>query len=148
MPWELTGNPNFDIGPNSFLGTHHRLDPLRIKTGTDELQLFPNPQNVPDAVHIRPANSDLGEVGNVGIWTNTPQTALHVNGVSRFDEFVRLNCGIYPRPPAPGGVDYRVTEGAPPRDPVPGELLLGGIRTTILGFDGPPEDPVYPQGLR
>jgi hypothetical protein len=74
MPWELTGNPDADINPNdpnndpgaSWLGTIGRQDPLRIRTGTNSLFDFQNP-NQPDTVYILPARPDTDELGYVGI---------------------------------------------------------------------------------
>jgi len=140
MPWELTGNPDADINPNdpnndpsaSWLGTIGRQDPLRIRTGTNSLFDFTNP-NQPDTVHSQPARPDVDKLGNVGIWTNTPQATLHVAGSLRVDSTMRLPGGGWQ------GVDLSVT--VDPIEPVPGELVLGGIRTSISGFDGPPDEP-------
>jgi Chaperone of endosialidase len=149
MPWELTGNPDADINPNdpnndpsaSWLGTVGRQDPLRIRTGTNSLFDFTNP-NQPDTVHIQPARPDTDELGYVGIWTNTPQETLHVAGSLRVDATMRLPGGVWQ------GTDLTVRVA--PVNPVPGELVLGGIRTSVSGFDGPPDEPpswLVPGGL-
>jgi hypothetical protein len=66
MPWELTGNPDGDIGANNFLGTRAN-DPLRIRTRTSV--------NNADAMTITPAPSAT-TTGNVGIGTTTPSQKL------------------------------------------------------------------------
>jgi hypothetical protein len=132
MPWDLAGNPNntgnaaLDIGPNSFLGSRGRVD-LRIRTNHDA-----DPMGV-DAVHINATRTDVEPAGRVGIWTSTPESALHVNGASTLDGIVRLPGGTRL------GTDLRVRVF--PVDPVPCELVLGGIRTSVSGFDGPPDEP-------
>jgi hypothetical protein len=77
--------------------------------------------------------------GNVGIGTPDPDTVLHVNGDSTFDGNTTFNGSAR----LPGGVwlGQDLTVRVPPVSPVPGELILGGIRTSISGFDGVPDDP-------
>jgi hypothetical protein len=70
MPWDLTGNPDGDIGPNNFLGTRAN-DPLRIRTRSSV--------NNADAMTITPA-PDAATTGNVGIGTNNPAARLTVAG--------------------------------------------------------------------
>ena len=73
MPaWQTDGNPDADIGPNSFLGTRAN-DPLRIRTRSSV--------NNADVMTITPA-PDAATTGNVGIGTGTApiQRTLHVRG--------------------------------------------------------------------
>jgi hypothetical protein len=72
MPWDLNGNPDGDIGANSFLGTRAN-DPLRIRTNSNV--------NNANAMTITPA-PNATTTGNVGIGTGTAaiQRTLHVRG--------------------------------------------------------------------
>jgi hypothetical protein len=149
MPWELTGNPDADIGPDNFLGTRGQ-DPLRIKTFADGDRNLSDRPNGKDVVFITPSEAiDFDRLGSVGIRTNRPESALHVNGA--------IICGGHggnERPWLPGllvnggvwqGRDLNVPyPGVPLVAPVPGELALGGIRTSIRGFDGGQDDPGRP----
>jgi Chaperone of endosialidase len=72
MPaWQTDGNPDADIGANSFLGTRSANDPLRIRTGSNV--------NNADAMTITPA-PNATTTGNVGIGTNNPGAKLAVAG--------------------------------------------------------------------
>jgi hypothetical protein len=65
MPsWQTDGNPDADIGANSFLGTRSANDPLRIRTGSNV--------NNADAMTITPA-PNATTTGNVGIGTRSPE---------------------------------------------------------------------------
>jgi len=71
MPnWVTDGNPDADIGANSFLGTRSPNDPLRIRTGSNV--------NPADAMIITPA-PNATTTGNVGIGTLTPDSKLTVH---------------------------------------------------------------------
>jgi hypothetical protein len=142
MPWELTGNPDADIGPDNFLGTRGR-DRLRIKTFADGDAGLSDRPNGKDVVFITPSEAiDFDRLGSVGIRTNRPESALHVNGA-----IICGGDGGNERPWLPGllvnggvwqGRDLNVPyPGVPLVAPVPGELVLGGIRTSIRGFDDP-----------
>ena len=75
MPaWQTDGNPDADIGANSFLGTRSANDPLRIRTGSNV--------NNADAMTITPAPDALN-TGAVGIGTPAPQGKLDVRGAIR-----------------------------------------------------------------
>jgi hypothetical protein len=64
MPsWQTDGNPDADIGANSFLGTRAN-DPLRIRTRANV--------NNADVMTITPA-PDATTTGNVGIGTTSPE---------------------------------------------------------------------------
>src|SRR5215212_8517758 len=72
MPaWQTDGNPDADIGANSFLGTRSANDPLRIRTGSNV--------NNADAMTVIPA-PNATTTGNVGIGTNNPGAKLAVAG--------------------------------------------------------------------
>jgi hypothetical protein len=136
MPWELTGNPDTDIGPNNFLGTLGR-DPLRIKTFASGDALLSNRPTGLDVMFITPSNPDQDSLGSVGVRTNSPRDALHVNGSGLFEGHLYLN------------VEANVPLAVPLLAGVPGELSLGGIRTSIRGFDGAPDEPptsLFPPG--
>jgi hypothetical protein len=148
MPWELTGNPDADIRPDNFLGTRGR-DRLRIKTFADGDRNLSDRPNGKDVVFITTsAPGRLDRLGSVGIRTNRPESALHVNGaiICGGDEKERsllggllVNGGVWQ------GRDLNVPyPGVPLVAPVPGELALGGIRTSIRGFDGGQDDPGRP----
>jgi hypothetical protein len=76
MPWELTGNPDGDIGPNNFLGTRAN-DPLRIRTRSSV--------NNADAMTITPA-PDAATTGNVGIGTGSPRSRFQLKSLTAIDE--------------------------------------------------------------
>jgi Chaperone of endosialidase len=156
MPWELTGNPDADIGPNNFLGTIGPNDPLRIKTSQADDVNLPNWPTGKDVMFITDSNPDVfpnGELGIVGIRTNIPQGALEVLGRRGMPTII---CG--PRPGESGGGPGLLLKGGvwrgveldvpfprvPVVNPTPGELVLGGIRTSIRGFDGGPDEPNRP----
>lgn len=147
MPWDLNGNPTnsgnsaLDITALSFLGSRGPV-PLRIKTFADgDADLSPRDTGK-DAVFITPNNPDEDRLGSVGIRANKPRSALDVNGA--------IICGGDGGNETPGTpallVDSGIVGGrdlnvpwpfVPLVAPVPGELVLGGVRTSIRGFDDP-----------
>jgi hypothetical protein len=78
MPaWQTDGNPDADIGANSFLGTRSANDPLRIRTGGNV--------NNADAMTITPA-PNATTTGNVGIGTASPRSRFQLKSLTAIDE--------------------------------------------------------------
>jgi hypothetical protein len=76
---------------------------------------------------------NVGQLGRVAqLWTGEPKLFVTFGGQ------LLLNGGFV------GGRDLNVPVSVPLVAPVPGELVLGGVRTSIRGFDGGADDPNRP----